>query len=215
MVKKLVLFICLILAGLPSVYSQVASDPDATVIIDKLLETIQQEAIKANFTLTVSDKNNETVQKQQGKFIIKNDRFVFDTDEVKVVFDGKDQWSYMASTNEVSITEPTEDEINQVNPLAVISSYRKNSIIIFSRTEQSAQNDIIVMIPTIPGAEYKTIDIQINKTSANPSYIKLAGNNNYTVEIKFSNFRKGVSVNDKTFTFDSSEYPDIFENDLR
>jgi len=45
-------------------------------------------------------------------------------DEMQAWFDGKTQWAYMAQNNEVSITEPTEKELAETNPMAILSGYK-------------------------------------------------------------------------------------------
>jgi len=69
-------------------------------------------------------------------------------DEMKAWFDGKTQWAYMAQNNEVSITEPSEKELAETNPMAILSGYKTKTVIRFSKTK-STNNYVVEMIPKV------------------------------------------------------------------
>lgn len=50
-------------------------------------------------------------QSIKGNFTMKENKFILNTEEMNVYFDGKTQSAYMTSVNEVSITNPTEKEL--------------------------------------------------------------------------------------------------------
>lgn len=211
--KKIIYFAALLLLSTQALMAQ--SEAQATAMIDEFIKMAKTNPIKADFKLSVYDSNDHVAQSQKGTFYLKKDRFRLKMDEIDIIFDGKTQWSYSASSNEVSITEPIEEELVQINPIAVISDYKDNSIIIFSRHEKSPQEDIIVMIPTIPGADFESIDVYINKQTKNLSALKMTSTSDYNIKIDFTNFQKGAVISDKTFVFDKKDYPDVYVNDMR
>ncbi len=46
--------------------------------------------------------------------------FVMDLDDAKVYYDGTTQWAYNATDAEVTIIEPTDDELSATNPLRIL-----------------------------------------------------------------------------------------------
>jgi len=134
--------------------------------------------------------------------------------EMKAWFDGKTQWAYVAQTNEVSITEPSEKELAETNPMAILSGYKSKCTIKFSTKVKSAQNHCIEMIPKV-NKDISKIEVQVNKATGSLFSIKLSNKNGSTSLLILSNFQKGISVADNIFVFDQAKHKGIVVNDLR
>lgn len=190
------------------------TNAQAEKIISDLLNTVKTNAIKTDFKLTISDKSNPEGQTFSGTFTLKASKFALDMTEMKAWYDGKTQWAYIPQNNEVSITEPTEKELSETNPMAILSGYKAKSNIRFSKTK-SAQNYCIEMIPKIASSEISKIEVQVNKSTQNLFLIKLINKNGSTTLLTLSNFQKGIKVPDSFFVFNPSKYKGLIENDLR
>ena len=190
------------------------SNSQAEKIISDLLNSVKTNAIKTDFRLTISDKNNPKGQTTTGTFTLKASKFVLDMTEMKVWFDGKTQWAYIPQNNEVSITEPTEKELSETNPMSILSGYRAKSIIRFGKTK-SAQNYCIEMIPKIKSSDIAKIEVQVNKSTQNLFSIKLTNKNGSTSLLALSNFQKGIKLQDSFFVFNPTKFKGVIENDLR
>lgn len=185
----------------------------AEKIISDILINAKTNAIKTNFRLTVSEKGN--AQLTNGTFTLKGSKFVLEMDEMKAYFDGKTQWAYVPQNNEVSITEPSDQELSETNPMAILSGYKSKCNIRFSTKARSAQNYCIEMIPRIKNQSIARIDVQVNKTNKNLFSIKLTNKNGSTSMLTLSNYQKGVKVSDTIFSFNKNKYKGIVVNDLR
>lgn len=190
------------------------SNSQAEKIISDLLSSVKTNAIKTDFRLTISDKNNPKGQTASGTFTLKASKFVLDMAEMKAWFDGKTQWAYIPQNNEVSITEPTENELSETNPMAILSGYNAKSIIRFSKIK-SAQNYCIEMIPKVKSSDISKIEVQVNKSTQNLFLIKLTNKNGSTSLLSLSNFQKGIKVPDSFFVFNPTKFKGLTENDLR
>jgi len=182
-------------------------------LISDILINAKTNAIKTDFRLTVSEKGNAQVTK--GTFILKGNKFVLEMNEMKAFFDGKTQWAYIPQNNEVSITEPSDQELSETNPMAILSGYKSKCNIRFSSRIKSAQNYCIEMIPKIKNQSVAKIDVQVNKTNKNLFSIKLTNKNGSTSLLNLSNFQKGVKVSDTIFSFNKNRYKGVVVNDLR
>ncbi len=114
-----------------SIFAQ--SNSQAEKIISEILSDVKTNAIKTNFKLSISEKNNTQSQQTNGFFTLFGNKFILEMTDMKVYFDGKTQWAYVPKNNEVSITEPSEKELQETNPMAILSGFKAKSTIRFSR----------------------------------------------------------------------------------
>ncbi|MDO9154455.1 MAG: outer membrane lipoprotein carrier protein LolA [Paludibacter sp.] len=190
------------------------TNADAEKLITDLLTNAKSNAIKTNFELTVSEKNAVNSHIGSGTFIMKGNKFFLEMDEIKTWFDGKTQWSYLTENNEVSITEPTEKELGETNPMAILAAYKTKCLIRFSKLK-STQNHIVEMIPKVKNDDFTKVEVQINKTSGNLFSIKVLQKNGTTTLLTLSNYQKGIKVTDDIFVFYKTKFKGVMVNDLR
>lgn len=213
MIKKIIYSFALFLFSFQFAGAQ--NNAQAERILTDLLNSAKTSAIKTNFKLMVTEKNNSKPQGSTGTFTLKGTKFVLEMDAMKAWFDGKTQWSYVPQNNEVSITEPTEKELSETNPMAILSGYKTKCLIRFSSKATSAQNHTIEMIPKTKKGEISKIDVQVNKTNGNLASIRLNNKNGSTTILTLSNFQKGITVPDNLFVFNAGKYKGVVVNDLR
>ena len=190
------------------------NNPQAEKILTDLLSVAKNNAIKTSFKLTVSEKNNYQSQSTSGTFTLKGNKFVLEMEALKSWYDGKTQWSYVPQNNEVSVTEPSEKELSETNPMAILSSFKSKCLIKFSTRIKSEQNYCIEMIPKLKN-DISNIEVQVNKTNGNMFSITLTNKNGSTSLLTLSHFQRGINVTDNIFTFNTSKYKGLIVNDLR
>ena len=210
--KRLTYSICLLIISIIGLQAQ--NNADAERIIDNILNQVRTSAISTAFTLKVSEKNAVNSQSGSGTFIMKGSKFVLEMDNMKAWFDGKTQWAYLAESNEVSITEPTESELADTNPMAILSKYRSKCVIRFSKTKLT-QNNVVEMLPKDKKSEIVRIEIQSAKSTGHPVSIKMVAKNGTTTLLTLSNYQKNMKVSDDIFVFNKAKYKGVTMNDLR
>jgi chaperone LolA len=210
--KRLTYSICLLIISITALNAQ--NNADAERIITNLLSQIRTNAVAVNFTLKVSEKNAVNSQSGSGTFTIKANKFVLEMDRLNVWFDGKTQWSYMKENNEVSLSEPTEAELVETNPMAILSAYKEKCLIKFSKTT-STQNHIIDLTPKDKRNNFTKIEVQIAKSTGNLVSIKMIAKNGQSSVLTLTNYRKGVKVADDIFVFNKTKFKGVTVNDLR
>lgn len=95
-----------------------AAGPSASSILAKMRKSmLAKPAVEAQFTINGADGA------VQGSALMAGAAFAFTTPQLDVWFDGRTQWVFLHSTGEVSITEPTPDELATTNPFVVLSAY--------------------------------------------------------------------------------------------
>jgi len=211
MFKKVSFSIFLIVFSAQFIAAQ--NNSQAEQILNDLLNTAKTSAIKTNFKLISEDKNNS--QSTTGIFTLKGTKFTLDINEMKVWFDGKTQWSYSQQNNEVTVSEPTEKELSETNPLAILSSFKAKCSIQFSGKTKSAQNYCIEMTPKVKNKNISKIEVQINKSNGNLASIKTTTTSGASSLLTLNNFQKGLKVADNLFVFNQAKNKGVSINDLR
>lgn len=114
----LILLLLLVAAGVPLALAAAGPRVTALGILGALRRSmLAKPAVEAQFTINGVDGH------VQGSAIMAGTAFAFTTPQVDVWFDGRTQWVLLHSTGEVSITEPTADELATTNPFVVLSAY--------------------------------------------------------------------------------------------
>lgn len=145
-----------------------------------------------------------------GKISIKGSQFHATTPDASVWYNGKTQWAYMESTEEVNVSNPTEAQQAQMNPYKFITLY-KSGYALSMKTLAGAYE--VHLKATSAKRSIKEMYITINSKSYLPTTVKMMQNGKWTT-IQISNF-KAANLSDATFTFNPKNYPDAEIIDLR
>ena len=193
------------LAFMLSVNAFSQSSADAKKILDKAAAVVgRRGGAAANFSITGGE-----VGRTSGSIIIKGNKFKAITPETTIWFDGKTQWAYMKSTNEVNVSTPSEAKRLSMNPYAFITMY-KNGYHMSMKTTAAAY---IVHLQAIhPARSMQEFYITISKTFY-PQQIKMLQGKKW-VTINISSFRAASHPN-SYFRFRHSDAPSAEVVDLR
>ena len=87
----------------------------ATILSSLRSRMASAPAVEAVFTI------NGGQGPVQGSVILSGAKYSMTTPQMSVWYDGRTQWTFLRNTNEVSITEPSADELLSTNPFAILS----------------------------------------------------------------------------------------------
>jgi hypothetical protein len=184
------------------------NDKEAERRVKTVVSELKQSVYEGRFTLLYYNAQAETTDKQLGDLTIKGDKFRMTLGANETKFDGRTQWVFVSEYNEVSITEPTKEELREINPLAMIEYYVSKDKI--SQSDDGAIN----FYPTNPKeSEYFRIELRLNKTNL-PSRLVIHQKNGDKITLIFDSLNK-TKVSDDCFVFDVVKYPNVEVNDLR
>lgn len=169
---------------------------------------LKRSAYEGKFTLLYYNAVNDVTDKQSGEITLKGNKFRITLGGNETKFDGKAQWMFVSEFNEVSITEPTADELKEISPLAMIEYYISKDII------SEGDDGVINFYPTEPKeSEYFRIELRINKSNL-PSKLVIYQKNGDKITLVWDSLNK-TKVDDSYFYFDTTKYPNVEVNDLR
>ena len=178
----------------------------ARKVLDKTASIIGRKGgASANFKISSAKIGSTT-----GTIAIKGNKFHARTPQAIVWFDGKTQWSYMKSTEEVNVTTPNEAQQIAMNPYQFINIYKKGYKLGMTTTA-SAYNVHLTAQNTSRSAQ--ELYITIDKKTYRPTQVKMREGKTWTT-IAISNFQAKDQA-DGVFVFRSKDFPDAEVIDLR
>lgn len=188
------------------------NDAAAVRVIDNVLNLTKTNAVKTNFTFVVKSVSagNHTMS---GSFMMKGNKFTLNTGEMNVFFDGKTQWTYMKDLNEVSITNPTEKELAETNPMTILSAYKAKSFIKMGKSSAAAH--LIELTPKMASSELRKITVSVNKTNNYPLFIQMTDKKGNVSTLTLTQFKANQKASDSEFVFNENLYKGVEVNELR
>lgn len=192
------------------------NNKQAEKLLDDLLLQLKETAIQTDFKLSAYEVSSKTPHVMEGSITIKGDKFVMRMDGLDVFFDGKTQWIYSEDIEEISIAEPMGEELNQTNPILILSDFRTKSIVRFAPKQQTSTIYDIEMAPvSLKDSEIAKISLRLNKSDNAIVSIEQTNVDGFKMVLEMTSFKKNIVVNDSFFKLDRSNYPDADINDLR
>jgi chaperone LolA len=193
-----------------------AQTKPADKLLDELLSSIEKSAVESDFTLKIKEAATGETYEVAGNFLIKGDKFVLKTTEMDVFFDGKTQWVYSPQIDEVSITEPTKEELKETNPLAMLFAYKSKCTVKFSAKKAPDNvSQYIELHPKKSDDNLKSIELLMDKNSKALRSVSIVEKNGNTIFFNLKNYKQKTTVADSAFKFDKNKYPGVEFNDLR
>lgn len=179
------------------------------------LEILDRAAAKFTSSPSISAAYNISVSgnKYSGRISFCGDRFSMTSPQILTWYDGKTQWSYNKEDNEVTVTEPTPDELSQINPFVIINSFRSN----FTAKSLTAPKGFVKLELKAkdPKNEVQSAVVTLNEQSLMPTQIQLVTSSKQQITIILNSVTTGPAYNIKAFQFYAPNYPDVKIVDLR
>ena len=183
-----------------------AQAESAKSILDKAAATISNPGgVQANFQM-ISKQFGST----SGTISIKGHKFHASTPQAIVWFDGKTQWTYMKNNDEVNVSNPTEAELQSINPYNFINIYKKGFKLSSKKVNDSYE---VHLKSTDKNRKIQEMYIIVDQQSYRPTHVKMFQNGKWSV-LLISGL-KSTSLSDGMFQFNAKDFPQAEIIDLR
>lgn len=208
MKRHIIAILALLIAAIGVNAAQTAED--AASLLDKAASRLASApSVKASYQLTFKGHDGTV----SGNILMAADRFTASGGDITTWYDGKTQWTYNPDAREVTVIEPTPDELAQSNPLVILSTLRKGYKASICKSAPGTRT--IRLTPMTKGGDYRQLTVTLAASTLLPSAIKatLADGNEMNIVIRSISI--GKKVPDSTFRFDKSKYSHARINDMR
>lgn len=148
-----------------------------------------------------------------GDIAVKGEKFAINTTANSTIFNGKTQWTISSDDKEISVFEPTADEIAQINPFSVIRSYKKDyNVKLISSDNFSVK---IQLTPKKKETSIKKIVITFVTKTKLPQQMMLTLDDNKVLSIGIFDVRTDADIRSSCFEVIDKNYPGYEIIDLR
>ena len=162
-------------------------------------------------TFSVSGNGSQSAS---GTLTSSGSKFSIISNASSVWFDGKTMWTLNPSTQEVTVTEPTQSEIAESNPLTYITGYSSQYNLYYSKRKEAGRY-LVVLNPKTSGTGVKAVEIAVNSKTYNPTRIIIRFDDDRRSTINISKLNYNASVSSSSFTYPASKYKGYEIVDLR
>ena len=192
--------------------------------LDTFLQTLAENTLQSDFVITISEGASQPMN-YPGTITMRGDRFALEMFDMEAAYDGKTLYVYSATTDELTLSTPTEKELMEANPFLYAQALSKVCTI----TEQPSTGDAgvppagrkqgggantttnitITLTPNDQTAGIQRFTLRIKKDTMLP----------LSVEVKEGKQQTTLRLTNPTYTTNIPSFtltkPDAFLNDLR
>lgn len=211
--KKIIAAVITFVMGLSVVHAQ--TNDEIMQILDRCAKTFKAAGnIKATYEAAAFE-NKEQHGSAKGTICISGNKLYINGEDVKIWFDGKTQWTYIPSNNEVSISEPSAEERTRMNPYAFLSIYKTGYTA--TMTNETVRNETChcITLTATKSSAMPVIMLTISKDTMLPICIRTKNGTHKWTRISIYEFAKKQRFDSNTFRFDAGKYKGVEIVDLR
>ena len=174
--------------------------------LDTFLQTLADNTLHADFVITISEGASQPMN-YPGTITMRGDRFSLEMFDMEAAYDGKTLYVYSATTDELTLSTPTEQELMEANPFLYAQALSKVCTITEQTTAPQALT--IILTPNDQSVGIQRFTLRIEKETMLPS----------SIEIKEGKQLTTLRLTNPTYTTDIPSFtitkPDAFLNNLR
>jgi len=190
-------------------------DPEAKKILDAVSKKIESyNNLRIKFEYTIENKQNQYKESHKGYAFLKENSYKIIIPETEIFSDGKDVWTYMKETNEMTITEPNPNEQSIFNPAKLFTLYKVGYkyLLIGEEEIDKIKYKVIDLFPEkTKDSDYSKIRIKINNAKKEIFVIETYGKSGINSYLTVKSTDYNVKVTEKLFSFDKKRYPEDIE----
>ncbi len=213
--KKIILACCIIFSFN---LSWAQTDPKAVEILEKASQEIKNSTFTViDFTLQIDNPQIKSSQKVPGSIQLHKEKMFITTPYAEILYDGKAQYVHLKDVNEITISQPNKEELQQFNPSFFLESYKKNfripqpAIVV----ENNQRLYSIDLFPENIKESFFRVNIKIHADKLDIVSITTYEKSGVSSAILVNKIQKNASLNTTIFQFDAKKHPKAEIIDLR
>ena len=197
---------------------QAQTDDASMKLLSKVSSTYKSSTgTELKIKITIDDSKTKMHQAASGTLKTKGCMFVLQSDMATMLFDGKDLYAYNKKTNEVTISEPEAEELEEVDPTSIINQYKTGYKI--DKPEELTVNGrpakLVKLYPEDRDQEFFKIEMYVYTDTYQPCKMITFSKNGVQNTIVIEKMETNKQFPANTFVFDKQKYPNAEIIDIR
>ena len=174
------------------------------------MANLEQKTLQSAFTVTVAEEVNAPMN-YPGEIIMQGNKFRLEMMDIEAAYDGKTMYMYSGQTDELTLSNPTDQELLEANPFL----YAKALVPVCNvteRTTQDGQQTIVTLTPKDQSIGINRFVLKVRNSDLMP----------LSVEIKEGKKTSTLKMKDPKFVAATPEYifilkpsKNTYVNDMR
>lgn len=196
------------------------SDPEAKAILDKLRKKYDAyQSLEAQFRLEIA-LPEQPAETQTGTLARDGDKYRMELANYGAISDGTAVWILMHNNKEVQINDMPEADAptSILSPEAMLNFYDRGEYAYYLMTEMMENGKLIQQIEFKPldrYSDYTKLRLTLDKRKTEVVRIKVFSKDGSNYTLWLDQLKPNKSFAGNYFTFDKSQYPDYYVEDLR
>jgi outer membrane lipoprotein carrier protein len=225
--KKILFSLTALLLALPVLQAQPTtdytkasdSDPAATAILERVKANYDSyTSLEASFTLQI-EFPEEPMEEQTGKMVQQGEKYRVDLEAQSIICDGSTVWLYLPNNREVQINDADfGEEEGMLSPTDLLQAYESGEYV-YVLVNEFMENGVAVQQiefkPLDPESEFTKMRLTVEKGSAKIVRMKTFSRDGSRFTLILDQLTPNKTFPASTFTWQTSECPDCYVEDLR
>lgn len=140
-------------------------------VLSSFLSNLEQKTLQSDFTITVSEEVNAPMN-FPGQIIMQGDKFLLTMFDIEAAYDGKTMYMYSAQTDELTLSNPTEQELTEANPFLYAKALVGVCNIV-EKTSSDGKNTIVTLTPKNQSAGINRFVLKVRNEDLMPLSVEL------------------------------------------
>lgn len=178
-------------------------------ILSSFLTNLETQTLQSDFTITVAEEVNAPMN-YPGELSMHGSCFKVEMFNIKAAYDGKTMYMYSPETDELTLTNPTEQELLESNPLLYAKALVPVCNIV-ERTSQDGSQTIVTLTPKDQSIGINRFVLKIQNSDLMPLSVEIKeGKKTSTLKMKEPKFVQGPKE-----AYVITPEKDTYVNDMR
>lgn len=177
-------------------------------VLSSFLANLETKTLQTEFRVTVAEEVNAPMN-YPGSLVMSGNRFHLEMFNIEAAYDGKTLYMYSPETDELTLSNPTEQELVETNPLLYAKALVPVCNVV-ERPSHDGQQTIITLTPKDQSIGINRFVLRVRTDDLMPLQVEIKeGKKTSTLKLKAPEF-----VNEQ-FLYSIQADKDTYINDMR
>ncbi len=133
-------------------------------VLNRFFQRLREQTLQADFRITVSAQADQPIS-YNGEITMQGEQFRLSIGDMEIAYDGSTLYNYSESVDELTLSSPTIEELQEANPLLFAQALAANCEV---KQQENNGNYTFILIPHNKEAGVQQFTLQIRKSDLLP-----------------------------------------------